>query len=156
MDNKLYGYSSYQQKKAAETIAKVRFAITKLIDEGALISKPRLVKETGLSRAVFDKPHVHEVLKEFGICEYEKTAENQKQDSQSTQELIKKIERLEKENLTLKEQIEKLRGKSNRYQADFLETKEAYQYLLGEWHLLLTKARLKGLEIDESMIYKTL
>lgn len=153
MNNKSYGFTNYQQQKIFGTVEKVTTAIANLTEEGSLITKSRLVKETGLSRATFDKPHVLEVLRKFGVCEFAKIIENDENSSLLDTKLLKKIAKLEKENLALKDQIGKLKNTSNKYHEEYLETKEAYQYLLGEWHLLLTKARLKGIEIDESMTY---
>ena len=91
-------FTEYQKNKISETISKVRTAINKLINDRSLITKPKLVKETGLSRSTFDKQHVLDVLKEFGLCEFSKMI---KPNTLSSPE-VKKIAKLEKENLLLK------------------------------------------------------
>ncbi|MCB2360169.1 DUF6262 family protein [Clostridium estertheticum] len=119
------------------TVAKVTLAISTLKDEGSLITKARLVKETDLSRSTLDKPHVIEVLKNFGVCQFAKIVNNDENNLFPNTKLLKKISKLEKENLSLKYKIEKLKNVSNKYNEEYLETKELYQYLLGKWHLLL-------------------
>lgn len=150
MKNGGYGFSDYQMKQREVTIGKIQSAIDELKSEGAIVTKPRLVERTGLSRAVFDKPHVLEVLKESEVCEFAPKLAIKTNPLSNKKDLAQFLT-LEKENRLLKERIEQLTAKSNKYQADYLAIKEAYQLLLGEWHLLLKKARIRGLKIDGYM-----
>ncbi len=151
MKESRYGYSEYQTAKRQETLDKIQFAIDELKSEGAIITKPRLVERTHFSRALFDKIHVLELLKKNGVCEFAPKVVIEKTPSSSVTELSKQLTVLEKENLLLKTKVEKLTAKSNKYQEDYLKVKEDYQTLLGEWHLLLKLAQLKGLEIEKYM-----
>lgn len=94
-----------QELARQQTIEKVQRAINDLQAEGYLIGIKHLVERTGLSRSVFRKPHVQNILKEnkIGIYRESKTVPKSDEDYRTLaltmeKELLranKKIQKLE-------------------------------------------------------------
>ena len=91
-------------------------AILVLESQGYNIKIKDLISVTGLSRSVFAKPHIREVLVEYGIIQTqtpEKTAgaESTRRMDRLIAEKIGYIQRLLHENEQLRYEVELLRGK---------------------------------------------
>lgn len=102
-----------ERLKTAEIVVK---AISELESEGYRIKIQDLIKVTGLSRSVFSKPHVRQILVERGIvkpCYSPIPPDNNEIHREET--LPKKkdeyIQRLLDENNQLRREVEILRGK---------------------------------------------
>lgn len=117
MNNKIPKELAERQKQQRQNTANtVRKAIEDLSSEGHKITIKLLMEYTGLSRSVFGKEHVKEVLIEHSI--YNSKSENictQKINAKERLQLTikrqnERITELKNENLKLKEECELLRG----------------------------------------------
>lgn len=106
-----------ERLKTAEIVAK---AISELESEGYRIKIQDLIKVTGLSRSVFSKPHVRQILVERGIVKpYYSPIPPDNNEIHREETLPKKkdkkkdeyIQRLLDENNQLRREVEILRGK---------------------------------------------
>jgi len=107
-----------QEEMKQETVQKVKRAICDLQEQGCAVSIKNLVDYTGLSRSVFAKEHVREVLKLSGIKGDRKNNGNEAEKLEKGQplqnEMQKKDDRIRKlteENEALISECELLRGK---------------------------------------------
>lgn len=117
MNNKIPKELAERQKQQRQNTADtVRKAIEDLSSEGHKITIKLLMEYTGLSRSVFGKEHVKDILIEYNI--YNGKRENIYTQKINTEERIKmtikrqneRIAELKNENLKLKEECELLRG----------------------------------------------
>lgn len=105
-----------QEKTRKDTVEMVTQAILVLESQGYNIKIKDLISVTGLSRSVFAKPHIREVLVEYGIIQTqtpEKTAgaESTRRMDRLIAEKNGYIQRLLRENEQLRYEVELLRGK---------------------------------------------
>ena len=105
-----------QEKTRKDTTERVTQAILALESQGYNIKIKDLMTMTGLSRSVFAKPHIREVLIEHGIIQpqtSEKTisAESTHRMDRLIAEKNGYIQRLRNENEQLRYEVELLRGK---------------------------------------------
>ena len=105
-----------QEKTRKDTTERVNQAILALESQGYNIKIKDLMTMTGLSRSVFAKPHIREVLIEHGIIQpqtSEKTisAESTHRMDRLIAEKNGYIQRLRNENEQLRYEVELLRGK---------------------------------------------
>ena len=105
-----------QEKTRKDTVEMVAQAILVLESQGYNIKIKDLISVTGLSRSVFAKPHIREVLVEYGIIQTqtpEKTAgaESTRRMDRLIAEKNGYIQRLLHENEQLRYEVELLRGK---------------------------------------------
>jgi len=105
-----------QERTRNNTIEVVTNAIIELEAQGYSIKIRDLIEVTGLSRSVFAKPHIRQVLVEYGISkpDWIESSPAQKKSRDIETLLAEKdgyIQRLLTENEQMKYEIELLRGK---------------------------------------------
>lgn len=108
-----------QEKQRQATIKKVQNAIDALNSEGHKVSIKLLMECTGLSRSVFGKTHIRELLINVGVIEIQsdkaKFQNKAKTTEQRLRERIKKqeetIKQLREEKSELQRECELLRGR---------------------------------------------
>lgn len=145
-----------QDERRILTIKKIENGIIELESEGAFVSIPALVVRTGLSRAVFNKVHVREVLKDHNIGPY--AINNIKSDKQlDYRDLFIKMEN---ENNRLRNKItkfeESLYNKNKMIQnceKKISEQEIELEILRGKLYQLLKKASLQGVVFQDSILY---
>lgn len=131
------------------TIEKIQHAINDLQAEGYLIGIKHLAERTGLSRSVFRKPHVQNILKEnkIGIYRESKTVPKSDEDYRTLaltmeKELLmanNKIQKLEDELKDRDRRIAKLKSSIE-------EKTNECALLCGEVFLLSKKAKIMGID----------
>ena len=95
-----------QEKTRKDTVEMVTQAILVLESQGYNIKIKDLISVTGLSRSVFAKPHIREVLVEYGIIQ------TQTPEKTAGAESTRRMDRLIAEkNEQLRYEVELLRGK---------------------------------------------
>lgn len=146
------GCKGYQDERRQQTIQKVQTAINKLRDEGAIITIGKLVELTGLTRSTFEKAHVVEILKINKVCQFEnKTViAQEKNNSLLAVKLEKELENSNKTITKLTQELEKQKAKYLQLQSDQIKKAEDYQLLLGNWHTLVKRAKILGIDILDS------
>ena len=107
--------SEKQELLRQQTINRVIRAISEVQADGRKVTIANLVEFTELSRSVFAKPHIRELLTEYGY-ENSKTApcERQRRTKKQTNAMAEKnnrIEQLQIENAALTRECELLRGR---------------------------------------------
>ena len=98
-----------------QTIGKVLRAMEDLKAEGCRINIKNLMVYSGLSRSVFTKPHVRDLIQGQFAAKEEKTTPKRRVVRKNQQEeiaaYISRIDRLSEENEQLKKECELLRGR---------------------------------------------
>ncbi|WP_195250918.1 DUF6262 family protein [Romboutsia sp. 1001713B170207_170306_H8] len=97
------GLKEKQENERKETASKVDEAIKDLKEMGFEVSTKLLIERTGLSRPVFGKPHVLEVLKKHKVCRYKEIK------TVSTKNTKNYIDELELKNKKLYIELNKLK-----------------------------------------------
>ena len=104
-----------QEQMRQQTIEKVLRAIEDLKTEGCRINIKNLMAYSGLSRSVFAKPHVRDLVQDQFAAKEQKTIPKRRVVRKNQQEeivaYISKIDRLSEENEQLKKECELLRGR---------------------------------------------
>jgi hypothetical protein len=133
-----------------ESVDKVQKAINELKRENYIITTKLLMERTGFARSTFSKTHIQEVLKENKVCKYADTKVIAKDLNEK-----ETIRALEDEILTLKKKVNHLEktltektNKENKLKVDLYETQEVNKKLRGQLHILVQKAKIKGLDIE--------
>ena len=132
-----------QQLQRNKTIQMVGNAITELSAEGYTVTISRLMEQTGLSRSVFSKPHIKELL----LLSYPKVPmrENIQGDHDLTVQLDRALKKLEKTQSKLDSKnvmVQKLK-------ADLSAKCDECELLRGKLHVLMQKCRIKGINLLE-------
>lgn len=138
--------TSYQNKKRQETIDKVQQAIDELREEGAIINRKSILERSQLSNSVLSKPHIIEVLKENKVCQFQikcKVTNNEEQN------IVSELNKAHKKIEVLEKQVEDLKNKFNKEKVNNYELKEVNEILRGELQLLVSKAKMKGINLKE-------
>lgn len=151
---------SHTEQLKEETIQKIQEAIDMLQAEGREIKRKDIIEITGLSSAVLSKPHSKEVFKKNKVMMFagEKV---------SAEELPDKYVILQKENSSLKKEIQKFENKNHNNEVAISYLKEKidkqkdeynilnnkYERLLGKFQMLLDKAERVGINLDELGLY---
>ncbi len=110
-----------QEHQRQQSVNLVMRAIAELSAEGHKIRIKDLIERTGLSRSIFCKPHIRQLLIDKGICEV-RTADAQPRISARKTQCLNKLEeklrqkdeyihKLRIENQELEEECALLRGK---------------------------------------------
>lgn len=104
-----------QELQRQETINKVLRACADIKSEGGKVTVSALVEHTGLARSTFAKPHIRELLAEYGdafgnIAAVPCKRKKAKQDD-TIAEKDKQIAKLRTKNAELEQECELLRGK---------------------------------------------
>lgn len=138
--------TSYQKKKRQETIYKVQQAIDELREEGAIINRKSILDRCQLSNSVLSKPHIIELLKENKVCQFEVKC---KIENNEDENIVKELNKANKRIEILEKQLEDLKNKFNKEKLNNYELKEANEILRGELQLLVSKAKMKGINLKE-------
>ena len=103
-----------QEQMRQQTIEKVLRAMKDLKAEGCRINIKNLMAYSGLSRSVFAKPHVRDLIQDQLAAKEQKTTPKRRVVRKNQQEeiaaYISRINRLSEENEQLKKECELLRG----------------------------------------------
>ena len=137
---------SLEQKQLDQrqaTIDKVQQAIDELKAEKAIVKIKKLVEVTGLSRSVFNKDHIKEVLKKNQVCQYE--PKNLLDITPSDDE---RMITLEKKLIFMTAKFNDEYKRRLRIQKEKEELEEDYQLLLGKYHRVVANARNYGVPVD--------
>lgn len=139
-----------QEKARQESVHRVQQAIDDIKAEGYIVTTKLLMEHTGFARSTFSKEHIQEVLKQNQVCKYANTKQIKKELSEK-----EKIKELEKELLIAQKKIQKLeseaknnKNRENELKVKLNELSEANKLLRGQFHVLVQKAKIKGLNID--------
>lgn len=150
------GLLEKQELRRKETIDKVTKAIDELEEEGYLISVKLLAERTGLSRAVFSKPHVEEILKKKAIGKFKQV---QKIDL-AEKSIREKIIILEKESIKLNSKVNRLEEeckekekKLKKLKQDNLELTNEVELLRGKLFSVMKKATIQGVIFKDDELY---
>ncbi len=139
-----------QELKRQETLNKIKDAIEEIQFEDGIVTKKKLIELTGLSNSTFSKPHVKKLLKERKVCQYRETMVVQehkwKNDNDS---LNKKIDKLKRENIKLKNDIVSKEIKINMLEEELKEKEDKYRRLLGRVHQLTRIAEANGIDLEK-------
>ena len=104
-----------QEQMRQQTIGKVLRAMEDLKAEDCRINIKNLMAYSGLSRSVFDKPHVRDLIQDHLAAKEQKTTPQRRVVKKNQQEeiatYISRIDRLTEENEQLKKECELLRGR---------------------------------------------
>ena len=104
-----------QEQMRQQTIGKVLLAMEDLKAEGCRINIKNLMAYSGLSRSVFTKPHVRDLIQDQLAAKGQKTTPKRRVVRKNQQEeisaYISRIDRLTEENDQLKKECELLRGR---------------------------------------------
>ena len=139
-----------QNEARQNTISMVNKAINELKDEGYLISIKLLVERTGLSRSVFRKEHIRQILKasKIGIYAERKTL------SQNTDQSYANLKNIHRELEKANNKIERLQVELNEKKLSISDLKNSLQeknneceLLRGEIFMLHKKALVKGIDL---------
>lgn len=109
------GLAEKQELQRQETINKVLRACADIKSEGGKVAISALVEHTGLSRSTFSKPHIRELLMEFGYASGDVAVVSHKRKKHKQDEIIAKKDRqiaeLRNKNAELEQECELLRGR---------------------------------------------
>ena len=131
-----------------DTIEKISNAISDLDDEGYEITTKLLMERTGLSRSVFSKSHVVELLKEKQVGRFKNTKKLQGEDLlQVNLGLQKDIKKYEIEILKLKNDLDKEIQKNMKLELKLGEQEEEILTLRGQLMNIYRKASIKGVDL---------
>ena len=129
------------------TIEKIQRAINDLQSEGYLIGTKHLVERTGLSRSVFRKPHVQNILKEnkIGIYRESKTVPKSDEDYRTLalameKELLRANNRIQKLEDDLKDRDRRI----IRLTTNLEEKTDECEVLRGEIFIISKKVKIMG------------
>lgn len=109
------GLAEKQELQRQETINKVLRACADIKNEGEEVTISSLVKYTGLSRSTFSKPHIRELIVEYGYASRDGAAAVAKRKKDKQAELVaekdRQIVELRTKNAELEQECELLRGR---------------------------------------------
>lgn len=134
-----------QAKQREETLSKVKQAMEELSLEGYQITIKNLMERTGLSRAVFSKAHVKDILdqgKHLACREKTLAFESRSSKDKDCQKIAAKLEKMKLLN-------EENTVKIARLQNELIEKRGECELLRGQLHIIMQKCRIKGIEISE-------
>ena len=104
-----------QEQMRQQTIGKVIRAMEDLKAEGCRINIKNLMAYSGLSRSVFAKPHIRNLIQDQFAAKEQKTTPKRRVVRKNQQEeisaYISRIDRLKEENEQLRKECELLRGR---------------------------------------------
>lgn len=116
------------------------------------ISISMLVKETGLSRSIFSKPHIEEVLKKFKVGKFRENKviveamqiANQKQ---LCEELEKKLANANNKIQKLESLLQTRTNELNKAKIEIAQSKQQLEITVGNFQALYDKLIAMGIEI---------
>ena len=139
-----------QSKTRQKTVTEVNKAINELRNEGYLISLKLLVERTCLSRSVFRKEHIRQILKENKVGMYAERKTVSNNTDQSTVQFKSIQKQLEKNNNKIEKLLTELSSKQlqiNNFQKSLSEKNDECELLRGEIFMLYKKALVKGIDL---------
>lgn len=143
------GLKKRQELLREKTNEKVEKAIKELLEEGFEVSTKLLIERTGLSRPVFGKKHVLEILKRYRVCRYKEIKKVSKNsDKNYVSDLERQIRELDRELKKAKEIIDKCRKKNIKLELEIHDLKETNELLRGELKSNYEKALAHGVNLD--------
>lgn len=137
----------FQDEKRQATLLKIQEAINELRDDGAEVTKKKLIEMTGYSASTFSKQHVKAVLEQNKVCQYKETLKIKPVKADPAGQYEKRLERANAEINRLKEIIVVKDIKISQLEKAYAEKEENYQILLGQVHQITRKAELKGVKL---------
>lgn len=109
------GLAEKQELQRQETINKVLRAYADIKNESGKVTISALVEYTGLSRSTFAKPHIRELLVEYGYVSSDDAAAHSKRKKAKQFEVIaekdRQIAELRAKTMELERECELLRGR---------------------------------------------
>lgn len=109
------GLAEKQELQRQQTINKVLRAVDDIINEGKKVSISALMEYTGLSRSTFAKPHIRELLVEYGYATggdvQSKLRTKTKKQADDVADKDRQIAELRIKNAELETECELLRGR---------------------------------------------
>lgn len=140
-----------QNEIRQETLNKIQNAIDEIKAEGGLVTTKKLIERTGLSRSTFSKNHVKELLRMNRVCQFRdrQVIIEDKCSIKTIENLQNELDKAYKKITKLTQELEKEKEKFSKLKFDYNDLHENYQLLLGKWHVLLKKAKIRGINIDE-------
>jgi len=142
-----------QRETRKKTMAEVNKAINELSSEGYLISMKHLVERTGLSRSVFRKKHVMEILKErkIGMYAVRKTiCDNTNQSAVQFKNIQKQLEKSNNKIYKLQSELCSKQLQIISLQKAVSEKNDECELLRGDIFMLYKKATVKGIDLQKS------
>lgn len=143
------GLRKRQEILREKTNEKVENAIKELLEEGFEVSTKLLMERTGLSRPVFGKEHVLNILKKYRVCRYKeikKISNNSNKDYVT--DLERQIRELKREMNKLQQSIDKYTKRNIKLELEVHDLKETNELLRGELKSNYEKALAHGLNLD--------
>jgi len=134
-----------QTQQREETLSKIKQAVGELSSEGYQITIKNLVERTGLSRAVFSKPHVKDFLAQHAF--FDRKAKTQA--PESTSDIVKDYRKIIDKYEKSKQLNDQNAVKIAKLQNELSEKREECELLRGQLHVIMQKCRIKGIEISD-------
>lgn len=132
-----------QELQRDKTICMVENAITELSAEGYAVTVSRLMERTGLSRSVFSKPHIKELLPLSGPkVPMPRNMQGNHDLTVQLDRALKKLEKTQSEFDSKNVMVQKLK-------ADLSAKCDECELLRGKLHVLMQKCRIKGINLLE-------
>lgn len=143
------GLRKRQEFLREKTNEKVEKAIKELLEEGFEVSTKLLMERTGLSRPVFGKEHVLEILKRYRVCRYKEIKKVSKNsDKNYASDLERQVRELSRDLSKARELIDKYNKRNIRLELEIHDLKETNELLRGELKLNYEKALAHGVNLD--------
>lgn len=143
------GLQNRQEELRQKTAKSVEEAIKSLKEEGFEISVKLLMERTGLSRPVFSKVHVLEVLKKHGVCRYKNIKQvSQDNDKSYIKGLESQVNELSKELEKTQKNLDSSIKRNIRLQLEAQDFKDTNELLRGQLKLNYDKALLYGVNLE--------
>lgn len=143
-----------QKARRQETVNSIKEAIKDLEDEGYFVSIKQIMERTGLSRAVFNKPHVEEILKEKGVGKYRKIEKVDIVEADIRQRVVQLERELDKNLLKISRLEEELKNKNKRVsklEEENRQITDQVERLRGKMFVVMNKAVIKGVIYDDEL-----
>lgn len=135
-----------QDERRTLTLSKIQEAIDELKNDGAEVTKKKLIERTEYSASTFSKQHVKALLKKNKVCQYRETMKVKTTKEEASIRYEKSLEKANNEINKLKAVIVTKEIKINELETSHKELQEKYEILLGQVHQITKKARLKGID----------
>lgn len=143
------GLKERQETLRQETIKIVEKAITELKEEGFEVSTKLLMESTGLSRPVFGKAHVLEVLKKHCVCRY-KNIKKVSKDSEKNYiiDLERQVKELAREVEKIKKTLDSAIKRNIKLEVEVQDLKDTNSLLRGQLKINYEKALAHGIDLE--------
>ena len=143
------GLQERQEVLRQKTIKSVEEAIKDLKEEGFEVSTKLLIERTGLSRPVFSKVHVLEVLKKHSVCRYKNIKQvSQDSDKSYVKALEKQVNELSRELEKAQKNLDLFVKRNVKLELEVQDLKDTNELLRGQLKLNYDKALLHGVDLE--------